>query len=683
MEKIYLVVDGSQSAPNIRHSLLSQDFPHKSIVEIEQSDPALFEKIQADWDNGSLKGVIVSGSPRSVYDEDATHLDPRIYELGVKKLLICYAYQDAAYQLGGKVQPASNRENGVEKMEFQTEQFAQLPPFIRTFQESAGDKAFDVVTNHGDEVVELWPCAEPLAATPNNKFAAAYDDWRDIIAVQPHFEISKEPVRSAFFKAFREWTGFEAREEFTAAVMEEYIVQDLEKNYPLEPGKKLMVALSGGVDSTATAAAVIKHYGRENVELVFVNTGLLRRDYPSSEGQEFGRETNRLLKLLRDQFGEVHEIDARERFIGALAEADGFDNPATNKGRRQIIGNLFADIFADWADERGDIQWFFQGTNQADKQESGKGKGKSGHIKTHHNEVPYLKERLEQSEIKIVEPLHWLYKNNIIELGQHLGLNMELYKQPPFPGPGLGVRIDGTIDMDSLEFTGICDAIVRHRLEEAMTNGEIKPLEKGYKTRQYFAATLNTAEDNAEKPFFEKGNGYGVYIDGEKSEKSISLYRKVNDIFRNRHLVNFKKWGALAASLCVLCNTITTTGQKGDSRVDGYQAEVRLFEQDGSPMDISYEEREKIANDLMNIKEITRVSYALTQSDTPLRFKDGKLAKVEINSVDTRDFTSFNSTDIPKAVLDRIVGDIQGKFGMNVLITAAFGGKPGRTTERH
>ncbi|MDR0319207.1 MAG: hypothetical protein LBH81_00500 [Rickettsiales bacterium] len=672
MEKIYLVVDGSQSAPNIRHSLLSQEFPHGSIIEVEQSDPALFDMIQSDLSNGTCKGVIVSGSPRSVYDEDATHLDPRIYELGVPKLLICYAYQDAAYQLGGKVQPAKSRENGVEKMEFAPDQI----PFIKSFLKSLAGKAADVVTNHGDEVAQLWPCAEPIAATANNKFAAAYDDWRGILAVQPHFEISKEPVRNAFFKAFREWTKFEAREEFTAQAMQEYIDKDLEKNYPLLPGKKLMVALSGGVDSTATAATVIEHYGRENVELVFVNTGLLRRDYSKVPGEAFGYEEDRLLKLMRDQFGEVHAIDARKRFIDALRHADSFDNPKTNKGRRQIIGNLFADIFGDWADARGDIQWFFQGTNQADKQESGKGKGKSGHIKTHHNEVPYLKERLDASEIGIVEPLHWLYKNNIIELGKHLGLNMELYKQPPFPGPGLGVRIDGTVDEESLNFTGICDAIVRHHLEEAMKTGEIKPLEKGFSTRQYFAATLNTSDNNARTE---------IPIDGDKSEKFTELKSKATDKF-GRWMANCKNIKAMSECYVALCNTITTTGQKGDGRIDGYQMEVRMFDVNGRPSDISWEMRERLANDLMNIKEISRVSFALTMPDSDdlsLRASDGKLMKVEINSVDTRDFTSFNSTDIPLPVLNRIASDIKGKFGNNVLITAAFGGKPGRTTERH
>jgi len=688
MEKIYLVVDGSQSAPNIRHSLLSQGFPNDSIIEVEQSNPSLYEMIQSDVDAGICKGVIVSGSPRSVTDADATHLDKRIYDLPVKKLLICYAYQDAAYQLGGAVRAADNRENGVETLTFADD--IVFAPFSKSFIESLDGRTADVVTNHGDEVVALWPGVSAIvASTPNNALAVVYDNRRNIIAVQPHFEISNEKVRAAFFQNFRKWTDFKAFEEFTPAAMEKYIDEELRKNAPLGPGKKAMIALSGGVDSTTLAAAAIRHYGRENVVLTFVDTGLLRRDYPKTESDDFGFETDRLLKLMRKQFGKVIKIDAKKRFIKAIAKADGFDNPETNNGRRQIIGNLFADIFADYADERGDIQYFFQGTNQADRQESGKGAGKSGRIKTHHNEVPYLRERLEKSGIQIVEPLTWLYKNNIIALGQYLGLDMDLYKQPPFPGPGLAVRIDGNVTHDTLDFVGICDAIVRKHIETAIASGEIKPLAPGMQTRQYFAALLNTADNNAHSV---------NHIDAARPREFSATYRAdcqkyaAFEAIHDKTVEKFSPWVNTFRKECgiseyhiALLTTTTTTGQKGDGRVDGYQAEVRLFGRDGRPSDISCALREQLANELMNIREITRVSYALNRVDAGKELRDasGKLVKIEINSVDTRDFTSFNATDIPTHVLMKMVDDITRRLGPNILITAAFGGKPGRTTERH
>jgi len=165
--------------------------------------------------------------------------------------------------------------------------------------ETIGHEDIDVVTNHGDEVTGMWPGACAVASTTGNRFAAAEDPARGIVAVQPHFEISKEKVRNAFFKDFRNWTKFNAREEFGPEVMQEYISADLRQNYPLAPGKKAMVALSGGVDSTTVAAAAIRHYGRGNVVLTFVNTGLLRRDYPAAPDKDFGRETDRLLQLMR------------------------------------------------------------------------------------------------------------------------------------------------------------------------------------------------------------------------------------------------------------------------------------------------------------------------------------------------------------------------------------------------
>ncbi|MDR1027367.1 MAG: hypothetical protein LBL46_03045 [Rickettsiales bacterium] len=652
MEKIYLVVDGSQSAPNIRHSLLSEGFPHESIVEVEQADPNLYDKIKRDADAGIAKGVIVSGSPRSVYDADATHLDKRIYDLPIKKLLICYALQDVAHQLGGAVRPADNRENGVERLKIISEN-----PLAGFNLDNS-----DVVANHGDEVSAVWPGAVVTGRTDKNAVAMAYDEGRQIVAVQPHFEISGEKVRGAFFQSFRKWTDFSAREEFSPAAIEKYLSRDLAENFPLAPGKKAMVALSGGVDSTAAAAAAIKHYGRENVALVFVNTGLLRRYVPEKDGGDFGHETDKLLTLMRDQFGKVIELDASNRFIDALRSADGFDNPETNKGRRQIIGNLFADIFADWADGQGDIQYLIQGTNQADRQESGKGRGGSGRIKTHHNEVPYLRTRLLQSGIKIVEPLTWLYKNNIIALGRHLGLNMELYKQPPFPGPGLAVRIDGEVGKESLDYVGKIDAIWRNHIEAGIADGRIPPLEVGMQTRQYFAALLNTAIRR--KP-----------IEGEATPQAKALLAEAREIFFN-WVAGAKDTANLTRAYVVLCNTISTTGQKGDGRVDGYQIEARLFDQGGRPADISWARRERLANDLMGLRDITRVSYAL---NLPHKVR----AKIELNSIDTRDFTSFRSTDVPMSVLDAVVHDVKKYFGDFVALTIAYGGKPGRTTERH
>ncbi|MCL2629227.1 MAG: hypothetical protein FWD33_00820 [Alphaproteobacteria bacterium] len=463
--------------------------------------------------------------------------------------------------------------------------------------------------------------------------------------------------------------------EIAPDVIEQQIFDYLTNNYPLAPGKKVMVAVSGGIDSTTLLAALRKFYGHDKVIPVFVNTGLLRRDYPLSSEDDFGYETDRLLKLLQEQFGDIIYLDERVRYIKELAKATGFDDAETDLGRRQIIGNLFADIFGDYADMRGDIQYFFQGSNAADKSESGK--GKTGvFTKTHHNEVPWLAERLENSNIEVVEPLEWIWKHQVISLGEHLGLSMELYNQPAFPGPGLGVRVDGTLDNGSLDFTGICDAIVRYRIEQAIASGKIKKLDPTWKTRQYFAALLNTADNN----------GHGSRgIDGVINDRFKEMRSAAGEIL-GRWIANYSDLDKLSQHYVTLCNTISTTGVTLDGkRVDGYQVEVRMFYPNGSPAEIDYAEREQLANNLMKIKDVSRVSYALTQvkENHEHRGPDGKLLKIEINSVDTLNFSTFVSTDIPMSVYDDIAKDIQGRFGNNVLITAAFGGKPGRTTERH
>ncbi|MDR1826466.1 MAG: hypothetical protein LBQ49_02115, partial [Rickettsiales bacterium] len=549
MEKVYLVVDGSQAAPNIRHALLSEGIPRESIVEIEQSDPRLYDIISTD---PGAKAVIVSGSPRSVTDAGASHLDRRVYDLRLKKLLICYAFQDAAFQLGGAVSPAKNRENGTEIFEV----LAANPLINSTVR---------VISNHGDEVEKLWSGATVVARTKGNENAAAMDAVRNILAVQPHFEISQESVRREFFHNFRSWIGFEARKEFTAEVIAEYVDEDIRKKFPLEEGRRAMIALSGGVDSTTLAAALIKAYGRDKVDLVFVDTGLLRYDFnPKNKKNKFEREPDRLLKLMRDQFGEVINIDARKRFIDALSKADGFDNPETNKGRRQIIGNLFADIFADFARERGDIKYFFQGTNQADKQESGRGAGKSDQIKTHHNEVPYLREALNAANVEVGEPLDWLYKNNIVALGEYLGLNMDLYKQPPFPGPGMAVRIDGEVSEESLDTVCKADAVFRFHIENAMRKGEIPKPEEGFKTRQYFAALLNADETCAPSEYL-----IDQYAARGDHGKSLELYCLARGIVKE----HAPKSAALP--YCAVMNGVKTTGQKGDGRLGGYQVEMR------------------------------------------------------------------------------------------------------------
>ncbi|MDR1071051.1 MAG: hypothetical protein LBL21_00190 [Rickettsiales bacterium] len=656
---IYLVVDGSQSAPNIWHALLSQRFPRESIIEIEQSAPDLYDVIRRDCDAGVCKGVIVSGSPRSVFDADATHLDRRVYDLPVPKLLICYAFQDAAFQLGGAVRPAAVRENGLVDLRLTGEW--PLPRF--------DSEVVRVISNHGDEVAEPWAGAEAVGRTKDNFYAAVYDRARNIAAVQPHFEISPEAARCAFFAGFRKWTGFSASREFSAGAISDYIRADLSADFPLADGKNILLALSGGVDSTAVAQIASRHYGRDRVDLAFVDTGLLRYYYDGKGG--FRKETDILRDLLARQFGAeyVHRIDARERFLSAIAKSDGFDNPDTDNGRRQAIGNEFAYIFADRIRDGGNkTEWFFQGTNQADKQESGRGRGKSDRIKTHHNEVPMLKTALASVGAKIAEPLHWLYKNDIIRVGEFSGLNMELYRQPPFPGPGMAVRIDGAVSPESLD--GVCKAaaIFRRQYELGIESGAVPPLEPGYQTRQYFAAALNTATGD-------------FPIDGEKTPYFKKLHAEARAVF----LAGLRRYDIRANAVrdIALLNTISTTGQKGDGRVSGWQVEMRLFDRGPALPDIPEDALLELSRDLLSIREISRVAQALNIPAARMRGPDGRLSgKYEFTAVETKDFTALHTTRVGRDFWRSVMAEcLWNKVGDTFV--RAVGYKPGMTTERH
>jgi GMP synthase (glutamine-hydrolysing) len=383
-------------------------------------------------------GIVLSGGPSSVYDEDAPVCDPKMLELGVPVLGICYGMQWLAHALGGKVEAAERREYGRAQLDIERDSklFAGVPAQL------------SVWNSHGDHVVGL-PAGFHVTARTHNAVAAVENLTSRLYGVEFHPEVNhtdrgREILRNFVFGicgAKQNWdrAGFIA--ETVAAVHKQ------------SEGARAICALSGGVDSTVAAALVHRAIG-DRLTNVFVDTGLLRRD-------EF-RET---LELLRDRLGlNVIGVDASERFLRKLA---GVTDP---EQKRKIIGGEFIAVFAEeqrkllaGADAGLPVKFLVQGTLYPDVIESVSVKGPSAVIKSHHNVGGLPKDM----PFALIEPLRDLFKDEVRQIGRELGLPEEILVKQPFPGPGLAVRLLGEITREKLETLRGADAIVVEEIRRA------------------------------------------------------------------------------------------------------------------------------------------------------------------------------------------------------------------------
>ena len=397
------------------------------------------------------RGFILSGGPASVYASEAPQLPDYVLDQDVPVLGICYGMQLMAHVLGGRVASAARREYGPAKVQLigpETALLSNFPP-------SASD--LPVWMSHGDRIEALPPGFEALARSENAPVAAMGDLERELYGLQFHPEVVHTDRGQEILRRFAvDVCG--CTPDWTPA---SFIEQTVDAIRSRVGSGQVMCGLSGGVDSSVTAALVHRAVG-DQLTCVFVNTGLLRRGEPEQVVRTFQREMGMHLVA----------VDATEEFLDAL---DGVTDP---ERKRRIIGERFIRVFEREARKLGHVRFLGQGTLYPDVIESrGPERQAAARIKTHHN-VGGLPDDM---QFELIEPLRYLFKDEGRAVGQELGLPEEIVWRQPFPGPGLAIRIIGEATWERLETLRATDAIL---LEELRADGLLR------ETQQAFAVLL-------------------------------------------------------------------------------------------------------------------------------------------------------------------------------------------------
>ncbi len=379
------------------------------------------------------QGIILSGGPNSVYEALEWKAPQVIFELGVPVLGICYGMQTMAQQLGGKVESSGKREFGY--AEIRARGHSALFKDIEDRQNAEGHGLLDVWMSHGDKVTEMPPGFSIIASNDSCPIAAMADEARRFYAVQFHPEVTHTLKGKEMIARFvhdicgcgNDWN------------MPDYVNEAIEKVRAQVGDDEVILGLSGGVDSSVVAALLHRAIG-DQLTCVFVDNGLLRLN-----------EAEQVMRTFARNLGvRVIHVDATEQFMGHLK---GVSDP---EQKRKIIGREFVEVFQAEATKLPNAKWLAQGTIYPDVIESAGSKtGKAHTIKSHHN-VGGLPETL---NLKLLEPLRELFKDEVRELGIALGLPHEMVYRHPFPGPGLGVRILGEVKKEFADLLRRADAI--------------------------------------------------------------------------------------------------------------------------------------------------------------------------------------------------------------------------------
>ncbi|SDC02353.1 GMP synthase (glutamine-hydrolyzing) [Cupriavidus sp. YR651] len=478
------------------------------------------------------KGVIMSGSHASTYEDHQLRAPQAVWDLGVPVLGICYGMQTMAVQLGGKVEWSDHREFGY--AEVRAHGHTKLLNGIEDFSTAEGHGMLKVWMSHGDKVAELPPGFKLLASTPSCPIAGMADEARGYYAVQFHPEVTHTAKGREMIERFvLEICGTKAD-----WVMRDHIAEAVARIREQVGDEEVILGLSGGVDSSVAAALIHRAIG-DQLTCVFVDHGLLRLD----EG-----------KMVMEMFaGRLHakvvHIDASGQFLGHLA---GVTDP---EQKRKIIGREFVEVFQAEAKKLTNAKWLAQGTIYPDVVESGGTKTKKATtIKSHHN-VGGLPETL---GLKLLEPLRDLFKDEVRELGVALGLPPEMVYRHPFPGPGLGVRILGEVKRDYADLLRRADAIFIEELRKTIATeqdaaaGLCEPQQVGKSwydlTSQAFAVFLPV-------------KSVGVMGDGRTYDYVVALRAVQTTDFMTAH------WAHLPYSLLGRCSNRIINEVRGLNRV--------------------------------------------------------------------------------------------------------------------
>ncbi|MES2105133.1 MAG: glutamine-hydrolyzing GMP synthase [Pseudomonadota bacterium] len=458
--------------------------------------------------NYGAAGIILSGGPSSVTEGDTPRAPMAVFEAGVPVLGICYGMQTMAEQLGGKVENGHVREFGY--AEVRARGHTALFKDISDFVTAEGHGMLKVWMSHGDKVNEMPAGFKLMASTDNCPIAGMADEERRFYAVQFHPEVTHTVQGEAIISRFvHEICG--CKSDWN---MPDYISEAVESIRQQVGSDEVILGLSGGVDSSVAAALIHRAIG-DQLTCVFVDHGLLRLD----EG-----------KMVMDMFSKnlgvkVIHVDATAQFMGHLA---GVTDP---EAKRKIIGREFVEVFQVESAKLKNARWLAQGTIYPDVIESaGKGKKGSHTIKSHHN-VGGLPDTL---NLKLLEPLRELFKDEVRKLGVALGLPHSMVYRHPFPGPGLGVRILGEVKKEFADLLRRADAIFIEELRNTQTEPAPGSNEKAMSwydaTSQAFAVFLPV-------------KSVGVMGDGRTYEYVVALRAVQTQDFMTAH------WAHLPHSL--------------------------------------------------------------------------------------------------------------------------------------
>ena len=417
-------------------------------------------------------GIIFTGGPSSVYEEGAPRLSREIFELGIPILGICYGVQVMAYTLGGTVEPGKIREYGRKPVKFDTRCaiFDGLP------------EEAEALMSHNDTIYELPEGFQSAGVTDSCPVAAMFDEARHLYGMQFHPEVTLTENGTAMIRNFL-YKVCGAVGDWNMKNFAESTIEAIRRKVG---DGKVLLALSGGVDSSVVAALISRAVGKQ-LTCIFVDHGLMRKN----EGDE-------IEAVFGDGRVNFIRINAEDRFLARLA---GVTDP---ERKRKIIGEEFIHIFEEEGKKIGSVDYLAQGTIYPDVIESGS--GNSAVIKSHHN-VGGLPDYVDFKEI--IEPLRLLFKDEVRALGAELGLPENIVWRQPFPGPGLGIRVLGELTKEKLDLLRDADAIFREELHLAGLDREIN---------QYFAVLTNM-------------RSVGVMGDGRTYDYTIALRGVVTSDF--------------------------------------------------------------------------------------------------------------------------------------------------------